>query len=104
MKLYITQRNSKVSAVGEYDPATKVMTVLKGSVVSEDVAHSEKFRGGKTIEKNRSSTVKDGVLAKDITFKSSSTAANFVTGRSSNGLIVWKDKSGRTLKVILAEG
>lgn len=104
MKLYITQRNSDVSAIGEYDSATKAMTVLKGSIVSSDVAHSEKFRGAKTIEKNRHLVVVDGVVVEDITFKSSSTAANFVTGRSSNGLIVWKDKAGRTLKSILTEG
>lgn len=104
MKLYITQRNSNVSAVGEYDPLTKAMTVLKGSIVSADVAHSDKFRSAKTIEKNRQRVVIDSVVADNITFKSSSTAANFVTGRSSNGLIVWKDKAGRTLKEILMEG
>ena len=79
------------------------MFVLKGSKVSDDIAHSATFRGTKAIEKNRVSVVKDGVVTEDITFKSASTAANFVTGRSSNGLILWKDKSGRTLKDILSE-
>lgn len=101
MKLYITQRNSSISAVGEYDLVSNAMTVLKGSTVSDNIAH---FRGAKTIEKNRKLVVKDGVVAEDITFTSHLTAANFVTGRSSNGLIVWKDKAGRTLKTILMEG
>lgn len=104
MKLFITQRNSNASAVGEYDPLTKEMTVLKGSIVSADVAHTDKFRGAKTIEKDRQTAVVNGVVSENITFKSSSTAANFVTGHSSNGLIVWKDKTGRTLKSILTEG
>jgi len=104
MKLYISQRNGKASAVGEYDPKTKKMIVLKGSTVSDDVARSTTFRGTKAIEQHREAVVKKGVVVFDIAFKSSSTAANFVTGRSSNGLIVWKDKDGRTLKEILSEG
>ena len=35
------------------------------------------------------------------TFRSPSTAANFVTGNSTNGLLAWKDENGRTLKEIL---
>lgn len=103
MRLYILKRNSSVSAVGEYNPATKTMTVLKDSIVSSDIAHSEKFRGTKTIEKNRQAYVVDNVVVEDIIFKSSSTAANFVTGRSFNGLLVWRDEAGRTLKEILME-
>lgn len=103
MKLYIVLRNSNVSATGEYDPATKMMLVLKGSRVSDEITRSATFRGVKTIEKNRASAVKDGIVTDNISFRSASTAANFVTGRSSNGLLVWKDKSGHTLKDILSE-
>lgn len=101
MKLYIKPRNSSILAVGVYDLVSNAMTILKGSTVSENIAN---FRGAKMIEKNRQLVVKDGVVTEDVTFKSPSSAANFVTGRSSNGLIVWKDEAGRTLKSILAEG
>lgn len=42
------------------------------------------------------------LLIKDVTFKSASTAANFVTGTSTNGLKVWKDKKGTTLKELIS--
>ena len=39
----------------------------------------------------------------DVAFKSASTAANFVTGRSTNGLITWKNSDGIILKSLLSE-
>lgn len=101
MKLYI-QRKNGVYASAEYDEATGTFTVLKGSKVSGSVAHSEKFRGAKSIEKSREGTVIDGVVIKNVVFKSSSTAANYVTGASTNGMTAWKDKEGRTLKELLS--
>lgn len=103
MILYLIRKKNNVSATGEYDPSTKRLTVLKGSRVSDDIAYTETFRGAGTIEKNRTNTVKNSLVVEDITFKSASTAANFVTGRSTNGLIAWKDENGRTLKEITEE-
>lgn len=100
MKLYLIRKKNGISATGEYNPTTKQLTVLKGSRVSDFISYTEKFRGAGSIEINRINTVKDSLVVKDITFKSSSTAANFVTGSSTNGLIAWKDKNGRTLKEI----
>ena len=42
--------------------------------------------------------MKDGVVSKDVHFTSASTAANFVTGASTNGMTAWKTKDGKTLK------
>jgi hypothetical protein len=100
MKLYLIKKKNSISATGEYNPTTKQLTVLKGSRVSDFITYTAKFRGAGSIEKNRTNTVKDRLVVKDITFKSASTAANFVTGNSTNGLIAWKDKNGRTLKEI----
>ncbi len=100
MRLYINRKNG-VAAVAEYDELAGSFTVLKGSKVSESVAHSEKFRGAKSIEKSRIGTVNNGTVIRDVVFKSSSTAANFVTGASTNGMTAWKDESGKTLKEIL---
>lgn len=104
MRLYIKRRNSEVDAVAEYDVDNKVFIVLKGSRVSANVAHSEKFRGAKSIEKARAEYVKDCKVIKDAVFKSPSTAANFVTGTSSNGLMVWKNEEGTKLKLLISEG
>ncbi|MDO5139728.1 MAG: DUF4357 domain-containing protein [Oscillospiraceae bacterium] len=97
MEVYLNRKDG-TNATGEYDINTNTLTVYKGSRVSSKVKHSEKFRGAVTIERLRSEHVKNGVAINNVSFTSPSTAANFVTGCSSNGLRVWKDKSGRTLK------
>ena len=101
MRLYLNRKNG-VTAIAEYDEIAGSFTVLKGSRVSESVAHSEKFRGAKSIEKSRIGTISNGMVIRDVVFKSSSTAANFVTGASTNGMTSWKDESGKTLKEILS--
>lgn len=103
MKVYLIRERSGIKATGEFDPATRAVTVLKGSVLSDSIAHTEKFRGTKSIEKSREGVLKGSVLQKDVAFKSASTAANFVTGSSTNGLTAWKNKNGKTIKEIIAE-
>ena len=104
MKLYIKRKNNTIEAVAEYDSENGSVTVLKGSIVSANIAYSEKFRGAKSIEKCRSEYVENGIVIKDAYFKSASTAANFVTGSSTNGLIAWKSENGKTLRCIFKEG
>lgn len=103
MRLYLKRPRSNINAVAEYDVANKSFIVLKGSIISETIAYSEKFRGAKSIEKTRVGVVDGTSVIKDIHFRSASTAANFVTGASTNGLTTWKDESGKLLKAILAE-
>lgn len=101
IKLYLVSKTKEFSAESLYDISTKEMTVLKGSVISSFIA-SGMFRSAKTVEKQRkSSNVVNRKLVDDIKFKSASAAANFVTGRSTNGLIAWKTDSGMTLKELL---
>lgn len=103
MKLYLKRNRSNVDAVAEYNEETKTVTVLKGSTVSETIAYSEKFRGAKSIEKSRQGVVVGNKVVEDVVFKSASTAANFVTGASTNGLTAWKDAEGKSLKQHLSE-
>ena len=100
MEVYLHRRDG-TKATGEYDIKTNSLTVYKGSQVSPKVNHSETFLVAVTIERLRSEHVKNGIVINNITFKSPSTAATFVIGSNSNGLIRWKDKSGRTLKELL---
>ncbi len=104
MKLYLKRQNKAIEAVADYNLENGSVTVLKGSTVSATIAYSEKFRGAKSIEKSRSEYVENGVVIKDAYFKSASTAANFVTGSSTNGLTAWKSENGNTLQNILKEG
>lgn len=102
MRVYIKRKNNTVNAIAEYNIAEKSFVVLKGSKVSDSIAYSTSFRGSKSIEKSRANgNVINGIVAKDVVFKSPSTAANFVTGTSTNGLVTWKDKNGTPLKDLL---
>lgn len=103
MKVFLIKERSGIEAKAEFDTSTRAVTVLKGSILSSSIAHTEKFRGAKSIEKSREGVLKGNVLQKDITFKSASTAANFVTGSSTNGLTAWKDKNGKTIKEMISE-
>lgn len=104
MKVYINRVKSNVESVGEFNKTTRELVVLAGSKVSKEIAYSEKFRGAKSIEKQREGIIKNNILQQDVKFKSPSTAGNFVTGRSTNGLTAWKNKDGKTIKEILNEG
>ena len=103
MEFFIKKRNSDVKATGEYDFSTGEMLVKKGAIVSEGVAIGGKFRSANTVIKNREQYCKGRKTIKDVVFSSASTAANFITGTSTNGLIAWKDKEGKALKEILSE-
>ena len=87
-------RNMRYDAVGTYDG--KGLTVLKGSRISATVA--SKMNPVAVKLRARKDTVDDGfVLQRDVTFRSASTAASFVTGSIANGMRVWKLKDGKPL-------
>jgi len=98
MKIDIIMKKDRigVEAYARYDTETKETVVLKGSLLSEDITQAKTFRGAKSIIKFR-----DGVVGEDVTFKSSSTAGNFVTGRSTDGPGSWKTLDGKRLKDML---
>lgn len=103
MKVFLIRKKSRINAKAEFDPATKAVIVLKGSELSSSVAHTAKFRSANSIEKSREGVMKGNVLLIDVAFKSASTAANFVTGSSTNGLTAWKDSDGKTIKDIISQ-
>lgn len=91
MRVNITlkTRNGEAFAEAVYDE--KSVVVKKGGKVSR--TFSEHIRGGKianTFRNNKEYVSEDGTILKDCIFKSASTAAQFVTGRSTNGLTAWK--------------
>lgn len=60
------------------------------------MGHSEAAR---SVDKYRREVcTEEGIVYKDILFKSPSSAANFVTGSSTNGMLAWKDETGNSLK------
>ena len=101
IRLYLKSRNNEYDAVAEFDTSTNQMTVLRNSLISTKVAGGM-FRSSKSVEKQRqNASIKNRLLTENISFKSASAAANFVTGCSTNGLISWKTEEGITLKEAL---
>lgn len=97
-KLHLS--SDKVHATGNVTEAGFV--VYKASSIAEKNRPS----CGDSVKKKRkkifdSGNIKNGVLTKDILFKSPSAAAACLTGGETNGLIAWKDVNGKTLKEIM---
>lgn len=103
MKVHISSKKKEYEAFGEINEKTKEIKVFKGAIVSKDIANSKTFKGANTIEKTRNGIIKNNILQEDKIFKSPSTAANFVTGRSTNGLIAWKTEDGKKIKDVLTK-
>lgn len=80
----------------------KEMKVLKGSFISlKDNSSVTQFEERNSlISKHTKNEGEDIVLNEDIVFRSPSAAANFCTGRSSNGWREWKDDQGQTLDFV----
>ncbi len=97
-KLVLKGRKGQFDAKGTYDEDKQEFIVKKGSRVSQIVSSYEKFKGAVSVNKMRETNTKDYIVTKDTKFKSPSTAANFVTGSSTNGMVAWKDENGKSLK------
>lgn len=88
------------------NPQSKFMpfTLLKGSRISNKINSSlTKKLKQQRQECTDSNVIKDGILQKDLDFKSASYVAGFVLGRSSNGKIELKTNDDQTFKDWLAE-
>ena len=94
MRVYLISKWNNTNAIGDYCLDDESLVVLKGSVLSATISSSKTFRGKQAILNSREGTVIDNVLQEDVRFKSPSTAANFVTGASSNGKRLWKTENG----------
>ena len=99
MEVFINRKNGAVKAKAIYNETDGTVLVCKGSIISENVSGG-KFKSSNSVIKMRSKiNLLNGVeLVDDVLFNSASTAANFVTGVSSNGLLIWKNKDGVSLK------
>ncbi len=103
MKVFMKRRNQSCDAVGEYNVDTKELIVKAGSVVSEKISDTKTFRGKARLGELRNMYVSQGKVKEDVRFTSPSTAANFVSGGSTNGLRTWKLSDGRSIKQYLED-
>ena len=77
--------------------------LLKGSKVSQTLSASCKDSIRDLRNEYSNNIDANGILMTDIMFKSSSSAAMFISGSSLNGKICWKDSKGTLLKDLLKE-
>ena len=96
-ELLYLRRNNGEGGKGIGKITTEGFWVLKGSYIYPEIA-SYVNSGIKKARKKYASKIKKGILQEDICFGSPSGAAEFVFGKSSNGLIEWKNKDGISLK------
>lgn len=89
-KIYLKSTAGLFNAEGEYDDGTVI--VRKGSKIQTKLASHTHGGEAKTkaLRENRSIVDANGVVLENCSFSSPSTAANFVTGRSSNGYVAWR--------------
>ena len=100
MTLFLKSRNGSFCATATYEDG--VMTIEPGSKVN--LSFAQHIRGGRTSMKyrdDRTFVYREGNVLQPCVFRSPSTAAQFVTGTSRNGYLVWKDRNKTTLKELL---
>lgn len=105
LQLRYTGFRKGFNASGIYEDGK--LTVLKGSTISKDSSGKIRLvKGVMELRENKlvEATVdENGIVLKSITFKSPSTAAQFVGGNRVNGLVAWKDENGKSLKEIIKD-
>lgn len=97
VKIYLKAKNGNYDATANYEDGKII--IQKGSKIQLDFA--DHIRGGKTAKKfreNKEYVDNTGTVIKNCEFNSPSTAAQFVTGRSTNGHIAWKVDKKTSLK------
>ena len=102
IKVYLNVRTTDVQAEAIYEGET--ITVLPGGTISNDFA--KHIRGGKKAKAYRENTEyvdTNRKILKECIFSSPSTAAQFVTGRSTNGYESWKVEERKSLGKYLKE-
>ena len=78
-----------------------VVTVLKGSRVNRNDSYQRMASEAVNARRDKNIVGESGEVLKDVSFNSPSTAAQFVTGRSSNGYIAWRPDDRMSLKEYL---
>lgn len=91
-------KKKQYTALGDFDK--NEMIVRSGSIIN--IKENIKFKminDAKNMRTRKDLVDETGVVLQDIRFSSPSTAAQFVTGNSANGLRQWKEiETGKSLK------
>lgn len=102
VNIQLKRRDGKAEAKGVFEDGK--VTVKKGSVIKLET--TSKFKGfSAALEKRNDTSLvdKNGLVKKDVTFNSPSTAGVFVLGSSVNGWATWKTSEGKKLSEVVKE-
>ena len=96
MKVILKSKKDTHYAIGDF--TEKGIKILKGSRINVIDSYPKMSDRVREIRKNRKVVDEEGVLLEDVFFNSPSSAAVFVTGRSTNGYISWRIDDKISLK------
>lgn len=97
LELHTVSRDNLFEATAIYEDGK--VTVKKGSRIN--LGYSDAFKPSELVMctiKNPEIVDVEGNVIKDVMFESLSTAATFVAGRISNGMITWKTPDGKYVR------
>ena len=99
MELFLKQTIKKINFTTDATAKqnSEGFVVLKGSKIAPSSDGDINISPGNS-KKRKECKIENNVLQEDVLFNSPSSAAEFVTGKSSNGWISWKNKDGKTLR------
>lgn len=97
IELFLSRNIKKLNLVVEASAkqTSEGFVVLKGSMIAP--GDGSTISSGNRKKRQECSIDEQHILQEDVLFNSPSSAAEFVTGKSCNGLITWKTKEGKTL-------
>lgn len=90
-----TIRKSNLTIKASAKQTNEGFVVLKGSMIAPE--EDKAIPSGVQKKRRECKIDENDILQEDVLFNSPSSAAKFVTGKSSNGWIWWKTKDGKTL-------
>lgn len=101
LSLYLSRKVKRSNAIitAKCKRTSEGFVLLSGSTIEETDAEAIPPRIKEMrADAKKNGVIKDGVLTKNILFRSPSYASSFVLGINSNGRINWKLKTGKSLK------
>lgn len=101
LELFLTRNIKKIDFTVEAaaKQTSEGFVVLKGSKIAPSSDDDNTISPGNS-KKRKECKIENDILQEDVLFTSPSSAAEFVTGKSGNGWIWWKNKEGMTLNDI----
>lgn len=99
MKIILKSRKNEHYAEADYIEGK--VKILKGSRINKRLVYEKMASEAKKAREDSTIVDDNGIVIEDIMFNSPSTAAQFVTGRSTNGYISWRPDDKVTLKAFL---